>query len=182
MAKVKSSSDNSNSSAKSLSPYQHLKNLVVKKDPDYYIKLSDDDKKTFIPWVLNSMLTGKMDYILIVNEVNKYLDSLTPDQVCKIYCNVLPTVRMMPQLHWKPKSENTDIGIIKANYPVILKLFQKEYETISTAEAIEYFMILNRISYLNVIDIIKFLGKKWGETPELQKEVRKYELKHFTIQ
>ncbi len=72
--------------AKSL--FDHIKQITDVQNPNYWDNISDEDKKSWSNYMVNRFLSMKMDWIDIVNEVQKY--DLEPEIVYKLYTNIFP--------------------------------------------------------------------------------------------
>ena len=72
--------------AKSL--FDHIKQITDVQNPNYWDDISDEDKKSWSNYMVNRFLSMKMDWIDIVNEVQKY--QMEPEMLYKIYTNIFP--------------------------------------------------------------------------------------------
>jgi hypothetical protein len=75
--------------AKSL--FDHIKQITDHQKPNYWNDISDEDKKSWSNYMVNRFLSMKVDWIDIVNEVQKY--NLEPEIVYKLYTNIFPKGR-----------------------------------------------------------------------------------------
>tara|TARA_B100000902_G_scaffold384813_1_gene425419 strand:- start:1053 stop:1490 length:438 start_codon:yes stop_codon:yes gene_type:complete len=75
--------------AKSL--FDHIKQITDVQNPNYWEEISDVDKKTWSNYMVNRFLSMKMDWVDIVNEVQRY--DLPPDILYKLYTNIFPKGR-----------------------------------------------------------------------------------------
>ena len=76
---------------KKKSLFDHIKQITDVQNPNYWGDISDDDKKSWSNYMVNRFLSMKMDWVEFVNEVQKY--PLEPEQVYKIYTDILPKKR-----------------------------------------------------------------------------------------
>ena len=76
---------------KKKSLFDHIKQITDVQNPNYWDDISDDDKKSWSNYMVNRFLSMKMDWVEFVNEVQKY--PLEPEQVYKIYTDILPKKR-----------------------------------------------------------------------------------------
>ena len=76
---------------KKKSLFDHIKQITDVQNPNYWDEISDDDKKSWSNYMVNRFLSMKMDWVEFVNEVQKY--PLEPEQVYKIYTDILPKKR-----------------------------------------------------------------------------------------
>ena len=70
----------------SKSLFDHIKQITDVQNPNYWSDISDEDKKSWSNYMVNRFLSMKMDWIDIVNEVQKY--DLEPEIVYKLYTNI----------------------------------------------------------------------------------------------
>ena len=73
--------------------FDHIKQITDVQNPNYWSDISEEDKKSWSNYMANRFLSMKMDWIDIVNEVQKY--NLEPKMVYKLYTNIFPKGR-----HW----------------------------------------------------------------------------------
>jgi len=73
---------------RSKSLFDHIKEITSVQKPNYWDALSDGDKKTWSNYMVHRFLSMKMDWIELVNELQKY--NLKPKELYKIYTNILP--------------------------------------------------------------------------------------------
>ena len=75
--------------AKSL--FDHIEQITDHQKPNYWNDISDEDKKSWSNYMVNRFLSMKVDWIDIVNEVQKY--NLEPEIMYKLYTNIFPKGR-----------------------------------------------------------------------------------------
>tara|TARA_B100000287_G_scaffold35197_1_gene32460 strand:+ start:1400 stop:1852 length:453 start_codon:yes stop_codon:yes gene_type:complete len=75
-------------SVKKKSLFDHIKQITDVQSPNYWAEISDEDKKTWSNYMVNRFLSMKMDWIDIVNEVQKY--QMEPEMLYKVYTNIFP--------------------------------------------------------------------------------------------
>ena len=76
---------------KKKSLFDHIKQITDIQNPNYWDDISDDDKKSWSNYMVNRFLSMKMDWVELVNEVQKY--PLKPEELYKVYTNILPKKR-----------------------------------------------------------------------------------------
>ena len=74
--------------SRSKSLFDHIKEITSVQKQNYWDTLSDGDKKTWSNYMVHRFLSMKMDWIELVNELQKY--NLKPKELYKIYTNILP--------------------------------------------------------------------------------------------
>ena len=77
----------------SKSLFDHIKQITDVQNPNYWSDISDEDKKSWSNYMVNRFLSMKMDWIDIVNEVQKY--QMEPEILYKVYTNIFPKGK-----HW----------------------------------------------------------------------------------
>jgi hypothetical protein len=112
-----------------LSPFDHIKEIYTKQRMDYFDTLSDDDKKTFQPYMINRIISMNPDFIEIANEAQKYYGTFGPRELYLFYSQIIP----------KGNYYNKYIKAIKEiEYEFWLVLRLADHFQISRAEAIDY--------------------------------------------
>ena len=76
------------SSIKRKSLFDHIKQITAVQNPKYWEEISDEDKKSWSNYMTHRFLSMKMDWIELVNELQKY--NLKPKELYKLYTNILP--------------------------------------------------------------------------------------------
>ena len=74
--------------SRSKSLFDHIKEITSVQKQNYWDTLSDCDKKTWSNYMVHRFLSMKMDWVELVNELQKY--NLKPKELYKIYTNILP--------------------------------------------------------------------------------------------
>ena len=73
---------------KKKSLFDHIKEITSVQKSDYWEKISEEDKKTWSNYMVHRFLSMKMEWVELVNELQKY--NLKPKDLYKLYTNVLP--------------------------------------------------------------------------------------------
>ena len=69
--------------------FQHLSGIKEKKQS--WESLSEMDKKSFSPFIINRWLSMNMDLLPVINELQQYtIGTLRPKEVYKLYLDFLP--------------------------------------------------------------------------------------------
>ena len=76
---------------KKKSLFDHIKQITDVQNPNYWDDISDDDKKSWSNYMVNRFLSMKMDWVDLVNEVQRY--PLQPKELYKVYTDILPKKR-----------------------------------------------------------------------------------------
>ncbi len=143
--------------AKSL--FDHLSGITDKKVS--WESLSDVDKKSFSPYMVNRFLSMNMNFIELVNEFQKYtIGELSNREVYKLYLELLP----------KQKQFNKYIKASKAEkYQTELVELLSKHFLISEKESLESLDMYHETSLLPLKDILKKYGKTDKEVAVLLK-------------
>lgn len=138
---------------KKMTIFDHLSNITDKKTP--WESLSAEDKKAFVPYLINRWLSMNPDFIEIVNEFQHLtIGVLSPAETYKLYLNVLPKKKVYSKYVKSKKASkyNSDL----------LELLSKHF-MVSELEIQDYLDILTKEQVTNII-------KKYGKN---EKEVDK---------
>ena len=73
---------------KKRSLFDHIREVTAVQKVDYFDTLSVDDKKSWSNYMVNRFLSMKMEWVEVVNELQKY--KLEPKELYKLYINILP--------------------------------------------------------------------------------------------
>jgi len=73
---------------KKKSLFDHIKQITAVQSPNYWEKITDEDKKSWSNYMTHRFLSMKMEWVELVNELQKY--NLQPKELYKLYTNVLP--------------------------------------------------------------------------------------------
>ena len=134
--------------------FEHISGIKEKKVP--WNTLSDMDKKTFSPFIVNRWLSMNLNLIELVNELQKHtIGQLKPRDVYKLYFDVLPQKKTWDKYIKGKKESKYDENVLK---------YLSKYYEVSQREVIGYLDILTKDE---ITEIIKKNGiedkeiKKW---------------------
>lgn len=130
MAKAKKDKDKE---VKRLGLFDHISAVTEYQDPQYWKKISDDDKKTFGNFIILRYLSMNPDWIEWIGEVQPYIQSLPNEHFYRFFSDMIPPKKYY--LKYIKGKKGTDYE------DWIVELIVKEY-LISTKEATEYLDIL----------------------------------------
>ena len=71
--------------------FDHINAITSQQHSNYWDDISDEDKKSWSNYMVNRFLSMKMEWIELVNEVQKY--PLKPKELYKVYTDILPKKR-----------------------------------------------------------------------------------------
>lgn len=138
-----------------------MNQITAVQSPDYWDKISEEDKKTYKPYMLNRFLSMNMEWVDFVNGIQKHWNELSPKEHYKIYSSVLPKGKK----YLKYIKRKDDMNLPKWFKEVIAK----HYEC-SIREADDYVDTL-LMSAQGVLEIREVLTKhgiepiRWKELP-----------------
>jgi len=132
--------------------FEHLSGIKEKKIS--WDSLSEMDKKSFSPFIINRWLSMNVELLELVNELQMYtIGQLSPREVYKLYLDVLPKQKTFDK-YIKGKKEG------KYNENVLSYL--SKYFGVSKREVDDY------LEFLSKDDVIEII-KKYGIT---EKEIK----------
>lgn len=130
--------------------FDHLSGLTDKKTP--WSNLSEADRKSFTPYMINRWLSMNTDFIELVNEFQKYtIGQISPEMTYKLYSELLPKQRQFNK-YVKGKKED------KYNQQLVELLSQ--HFLVSESEVKEYIDLY----LLNDVDTLRKIIKLYGKT------------------
>lgn len=139
--------------------FDHLAGLTDRKTA--WEELSDIDRKSFTPYMINRWLSMNPNYIELVNEVQKYvIGQLTPEQTYKLYFDLLPKTKSYSKYIKSQKEEKYN--------PDLVKLLSQHF-LISRSESMDILDLFTENDLNSLIKIIKLYGKTDKEVKELLK-------------
>ena len=136
--------------------FQHLSGIKEKKQS--WESLSEMDKKSFSPFIINRWLSMNMDLLPVINELQQYtIGTLKPKDVYKLYLDFLP----------KKKTFDKYIKGKKADkYNKEMLGYLSQWYGVSQSEVKQYLEILSNDQ---VVDILMKYGKTKKEAKKLLK-------------
>ena len=70
--------------------FDHIAALTEHQKPDYFDKLTDDDKKTWSNFLILRYLSMQPTWVDVVSEVQPYVQGLSPELFYKVFIDILP--------------------------------------------------------------------------------------------
>lgn len=130
--------------------FDHINQIVAVQNPNYWEEISDEDKKSFSAYMVHRFLSMKLDWIEVVNELQKY-SNLKSKEIYKLYTNILPKGKQwLKYIKRRTKMEYPEwlINVIRNHL---------EYSRSEAIEAIGLYM-LTEGGMLELREILE----KWG--------------------
>ena len=138
--------------------FDHLNSIT--NDKTKWEDLSESDRKSFSPYLINRFLSMNSDLIELVDEFQKYtIGTLAPREVYKFYCDLLPKKKMFFKYVKGSKEEKYNDKLIE---------YISRYYECSHQEAIEYLDIFMGTKELQTQ--LNTLLQKYGLS---EKEIKK---------
>ena len=137
------------SSIKKKSLFDHINQITAVQNPDYWEQISEEDKKTWSNYMVNRFLSMKLEWVELVNELQKY--NLEPKELYKLYTNVLPKGKQ-----WLKYTK----GRNDMNHPEWLINIVRNSDEYSRKEAIQAIDML-MLTEGGMMELGE-LGRKWG--------------------
>lgn len=149
------------SEKKAATLFDHLSFITDKKVS--WDSLSEVDKKSFSPYMINRFLSMNKDYIELVNEFQKYtIGTLESKEVYKLYSDVLPKQKQFNKYIKGKKADKYNSDLVE--------LIAKHY-LISERVAMEYLDMFFESS----LNTLKEIVKKYGITDKEASKLLKIE-------
>ena len=140
--------------------FDHITHITQRQTKGYWDSLNETEKKQWANYMIHRFLSMKMDYVEVVNELQRY--NLKPKELYKLYTNILPKKK-----EW--------LRYVKGKKTMkyqrwLLEIVAKYYES-SISEAYDYLEIYYS-SEQGKADL-KSILQKYGVEP---KEIKKLNL------
>jgi hypothetical protein len=146
-------------SEKAATIFDHLSGITDKKIS--WDSLSESDRKSFSPYMINRWLSMNMNYLDVVNECQQYtIGQLSPRDTYKLYFDILPKQKSFNKYVKGKKSDKYN--------PELVDLLSNHF-LISRKEVTDYLDITLDESKNTVMEIIKKYGKTDKEAAKLLK-------------
>ena len=127
--------------------FQHLSGIKEKKQS--WESLTEMDKKSFSPFIINRWLSMNLDLLPIVNELQKYtIGALSVRDVYKLYLDFLPKKKTFDKYVKGKKS---------SKYNKDMLVYLSQWYGVSQSEVKDYLEILSK-------DDVKSILKNYGLT------------------
>ena len=145
MPKTKTKKSN-NLGPKKKTLFDHINHIREKKTENYFDTLTDEDKKTFVNYMVNRFLSMDINLIEVIDQLQKHAVGLKPKDYYRVLREVVPQGRAFHKYIKSVKEEK--------NNPELVSLISEHFE-VSKLKANEY------------IDLFKSTEKGTTELEEL---------------
>ena len=131
--------------------FDHLNAITDKKDPKYWDKLEDADKKTWSNYMILRFLSMKPEWIELIADIQPYIQEAPPKAMYLCLIGLIPKTRAFLKYMKPASSEKYEAWLIK--------LVARYYE-VSETEAEDYANILYQttIGKLHIKEIAEAYG------------------------
>jgi hypothetical protein len=143
--------------------FDHLNAITAEQDPDYFKKLSEEDKKSWSNFMIHRFLSMKPEWIEIIAALLPVTQILEPEEMYKVYIGILPKGKQYLK-YTKGKAEDK-------YEQFLIDLLKKEYDC-SERQANEYAEVL--YATREGRENMKYICEKYGIA---KKEITKLKLK-----
>jgi hypothetical protein len=125
--------------------FNHLEDLTNNKKLRWE-DLNEEDKKSFLPFLVNRFVSMNPYYIDKVNKINQYTYSLNPKDVYNYYLNSLPKRKVFFKYIKKSKKEENKelIEVLQSYFCESSKIVEQYLENLPKDQIIK---ILQNLSY-----------------------------------
>jgi hypothetical protein len=143
--------------------FDHLNAITSEQDPNYFDKLSEEDKKSWSNFMINRFLSMKPEWVEMIATLLPLTQTLEPKEMYKLYISVIPKGKQFLK-YTKGKSEDK-------YEEFLIDLIKKDFQC-SEKEALEYIEVL--YSTREGRENIKYICEKYGTD---KKQITKLKLK-----
>ena len=131
----------SENTVKAKTIFQHLSGIKEKKES--WASLSDMDKKSFSPFIINRWLSMNMGLLPIVNILQKYtIGFLSARDVYKVYLDFLPKQKTFDKYIKGSKSSKYNKDVLE---------YLSKWYGVSQREVTDYLEILSKDDVINIL-------------------------------
>jgi IS1 family transposase len=139
--------------------FDHINHLRGAKSENYFDTITDEDKKTFVNYMINRFLSMDMELIEVIDELQKHSVGLKPKDYYRVLREVVPPSRSFHKYIKSAKEEKNNSDLID--------LVASHYE-VSKSHANEYIDLFK--STENGMNELKELCARYGkESKEIEK-------------
>ena len=127
--KTKAKKKSNNLGPKKKNLFDHINHIREKKTENYFDTLTDEDKKTFVNYMVNRFLSMDMNLIEVIDELQKHAVGLKPKDYYRVLREVVPQGRAFHKYIKSAKEErnNPELVTLVAGHFEVSKLNADEY-------------------------------------------------------
>ena len=144
--------------------FDHITHITTINDSNYFKTLSDMDKKTYSIYMINRFLSINSDWVVYVNEIQKYTQQLKENGIHIVYNEIIPKKKVY--LKYIKSSKN------KKYNDDILNILKKEYELGSNQVKAYYDIFFkDEKSKAKLLELLIKYGTQEQEFKKIKKEI-----------
>jgi hypothetical protein len=134
--------------------FDHVNEIRVGKNPNYFSTLSEADQKTWSNYMVCRVLSMQPDLVDVINDLQYYQDKLTPEQFYKVCIAATPKGKgYFPYIKNSSEKHNKSL----------LKLLSVHFQD-SERNIVEYLQMISR-------DEVRGIVRKYGYTEDQIEEM-----------
>lgn len=142
--------------------FDHITHITTINDSNYFKTLSDMDKKTYSIYMINRFLSINSDWVVYVNEIQKYTQQLKENGIHIVYNEIIPKKKVYLKYIKSSKKYNDDI----------LNILKKEYELGSNQVKAYYDIFFkDEKSKAKLLELLIKYGTQEQEFKKIKKEI-----------
>jgi IS1 family transposase len=109
--------------------FDHINHIREKKTENYFDTLTDEDKKTFVNYMINRFLSMDMNLIEVIDQLQKHSVGLKPKDYYRVLREVVPQGRAFHKYIKSAKEEknNSDLVNLISEHFEVSKQHADEY-------------------------------------------------------
>jgi hypothetical protein len=143
--------------------FDHLNAITQEKDPKYWDKLDESDKKTWSNYMVLRFLSMKPEWIELISDIQPYVQEISPKALYLCLIGLIPKTKAFLKYMKPTSSEKLEEWIVE---------LIARYYNVSIAHAEEYYLILHETTSGKLH--IKEIAEAYGTDP---KQITKLKLK-----
>ena len=135
--------------------FDHIGHIREKQTSNYFETLTDEDKKTFVNYMINRFLSMDYDLVEVIDQLQKHSVGLKPRDYYRVLIEVVPRGRSFHKYIKATKSSDNDVELVE--------LIASHFE-VSEKEADEYVNLFKLTD--SGFSELKELCAKYGKEPK----------------
>ena len=139
--------------------FDHIGHIREKQTPNYFETLADQDKKTFVNYMINRFLSMDYDLVEVIDQLQKHSVGLKPRDYYRILIEVVPRKRAFHKYVKSRKASENDVELVE---------FIASHFEVSEKEADEYINLF-KLTESGMTELRELCAKYGKETKEVNK-------------
>lgn len=125
-------------SSKPKNIFNHLEDIIQRKDKNYFDNLTDKEKKDYSIYMMQRFMSMKYEYVSFISYIDKFTNILSKKNYHRLLCALIPKKGSFYIDYIKKDKKEKEGKNIDWFYDMI-----KEYYQVSIRWAIEYYKLMN---------------------------------------